>query len=635
MKYLFFDTETSGLFEGENTMLSLSYQVIESNGWYKLKERNYYFAWPEDEHRVSPEAIAINGLTKKFLSEQKLFNQKEALNEFISDVKLADLVIAHNFRFDQRFVQSACVEYQIDFDKNQWPDTYDTMQEMTLYCRLKNDFGSDYKWPKLKELAQILQVDYSDIVFHHSDADVELTQRCFKEIIRLGLYVPEERQSLAISVGMKVHSASDIQILYFFGGRLINEDYISPKQRKLLKQQVYDRWVTENQQETDDIVCGYKKAPYVKSESDFEYRADFGVCPTYKRELYMLKPLSKEEVEHQLMIEAEQKFNSIFFWKNKTNRKEYVALNLESRFEEVMREYNISLAAFEKEQDEKERAFNVCAQKEYQHKQEQYQKRMNGDHNLIKEELTQLPKQINRPLELAVNPILNADSSVVDLNMQLPNIDDMPRFTAVRTSSGTYKIKELKNKEVQANYAECVIGLGFFFAACGFNISPCIKQINIRSYIQGYDSIGKQTENTIYTLTLTRNQIREIDFKYFSPVEALQYFPHTYNMPKDLFPSQLKTPMIEDEERAALDLNSESCGTDPLFIEVAKYAVLNQIASVSRFQSEFAIGYNRGNRLINQLEAAGIVGPNKGPKGRDVLIQDMELLENLLQSLGA
>ena len=73
---------------------------------------------------------------------------------------------------------------------------------------------------------------------------------------------------------------------------------------------------------------------------------------------------------------------------------------------------------------------------------------------------------------------------------------------------------------------------------------------------------------------------------------------------------------------------------DPMFADVARYVVTKQEGSTSRLQRAFEIGYNRAGKLSDQLEAAGIVGPNKGPKGRDVLIQDLSQLEQLLEELG-
>jgi S-DNA-T family DNA segregation ATPase FtsK/SpoIIIE len=50
-------------------------------------------------------------------------------------------------------------------------------------------------------------------------------------------------------------------------------------------------------------------------------------------------------------------------------------------------------------------------------------------------------------------------------------------------------------------------------------------------------------------------------------------------------------------------------------------------------QRKLSIGYNRAGRLIDQLEAAGIVGPFEGSKARDVLISDYTHLEQILKSL--
>lgn len=69
---------------------------------------------------------------------------------------------------------------------------------------------------------------------------------------------------------------------------------------------------------------------------------------------------------------------------------------------------------------------------------------------------------------------------------------------------------------------------------------------------------------------------------------------------------------------------------DPLFEEAARWVVANQEGSTSRIQRQFEIGYNRAGKLSDQLEMAGIIGPNKGPQGREVLISNPAQLEQLL-----
>ena len=72
---------------------------------------------------------------------------------------------------------------------------------------------------------------------------------------------------------------------------------------------------------------------------------------------------------------------------------------------------------------------------------------------------------------------------------------------------------------------------------------------------------------------------------------------------------------------------------DPLFSEAAKIIVQHQQGSTSLLQRRLKLGYNRAGRLMDQMEAAGIVGPNAGSKAREVLFSDIAELERFLQNL--
>ncbi|MEN7550173.1 DNA translocase FtsK 4TM domain-containing protein [Rapidithrix thailandica] len=86
----------------------------------------------------------------------------------------------------------------------------------------------------------------------------------------------------------------------------------------------------------------------------------------------------------------------------------------------------------------------------------------------------------------------------------------------------------------------------------------------------------------------------------------------------------------EENEIGKVDLAQR----DDMFEAAARLLITHQQGSTSLIQRKLSLGYNRAGRIIDQLEAAGIVGPFEGSKARQVLIQDEYTLEQLLNSLG-
>ena len=85
-------------------------------------------------------------------------------------------------------------------------------------------------------------------------------------------------------------------------------------------------------------------------------------------------------------------------------------------------------------------------------------------------------------------------------------------------------------------------------------------------------------------------------------------------------------------EESGTSLDIDVSERDNLFREAAEVIVLAQQGSASLLQRKLKLGYNRAGRLIDQLEAAGVVGPFEGSKARQVLVQDIEGLNQLLNN---
>ena len=100
-------------------------------------------------------------------------------------------------------------------------------------------------------------------------------------------------------------------------------------------------------------------------------------------------------------------------------------------------------------------------------------------------------------------------------------------------------------------------------------------------------------------------------------------YPSAHYLPEYIDPNG------EGGEIADFDMDSR----DQLFEEAARLIVMHQQGSTSLIQRKLKLGYNRAGRIIDQLEAAGIVGPFEGSKAREVLYPDEYSLEQFLETL--
>ncbi len=100
-------------------------------------------------------------------------------------------------------------------------------------------------------------------------------------------------------------------------------------------------------------------------------------------------------------------------------------------------------------------------------------------------------------------------------------------------------------------------------------------------------------------------------------------YDDAYNLPE----------FLGDDGGQSDDKDVDLDNRDPMFDEAARLIVIHQQGSTSLIQRKLKLGYNRAGRLIDQLEAARIVGPFEGSKARDVLVSDLQTLEEILKRL--
>ena len=106
-------------------------------------------------------------------------------------------------------------------------------------------------------------------------------------------------------------------------------------------------------------------------------------------------------------------------------------------------------------------------------------------------------------------------------------------------------------------------------------------------------------------------------------IGSQQGYPAAFHLPE----------YVGDEDTGNGNNDVDLKKRDPLFDEAARLVVQHQQGSTSLIQRRMQLGYNRAGRIIDQLEAAGIVGPFEGSKAREVIVQDPQTLEQILKRL--
>ncbi|MBA4196462.1 MAG: cell division protein FtsK [Chitinophaga sp.] len=161
-----------------------------------------------------------------------------------------------------------------------------------------------------------------------------------------------------------------------------------------------------------------------------------------------------------------------------------------------------------------------------------------------------------------------------------------------------------------------------FPARIAFKVSSKIDSRTILDTGGAEQLIGKGDMLISYNGEVTRLQCAFVDTP---EVERVAEFIGEQRGYPDAF---LLPEYVDEKEMEGKDFDASD--KDPLFEDAAKLIVQNQIGSTSLIQRRMKLGYNRAGRLMDQLENAGIVGPNVGSKAREVRFKsEMELNEYL------
>lgn len=197
-KYLFFDTETTGLYKPDGPspyLVQLAWAVYDHNGDIDYDKSRII---KPDDFVIPYEAEKVHRISNKRAQSEGI-DIKLVLYEFLEDIMALKYIVAHNIEYDVRIINNEIDRNKLEdqgfyhkemgdieppFNSLPYKEQICTMKSTIDYCKIEGNKG--YKYPSLSELYHIL---FHEEIINAHDAlvDLKATARCFFELKRKGM----------------------------------------------------------------------------------------------------------------------------------------------------------------------------------------------------------------------------------------------------------------------------------------------------------------------------------------------------------------------------------------------------------------------------------------------------------------
>jgi hypothetical protein len=337
------------------------------------------------------------------------------------------------------------------------------------------------------------------------------------------------------------------------GNRITNSSIIS----KIRKSDVYKAKVEELIRKKRDSINS-QSLQFIRIYKQSEKLVNFDdirdsyekLCNLPNPENYFDIPLPLEnEIRVKLEKEAEAEIKSILFWTNAEKRKAYVEEKFPSVYKASIDKWNALKAEFV----ESELTIRNA-------EKERLEKLLQTNISDIYIAIDEVLENITLPVDFSVN--YEIEDRVLYIDLDLPEIEDMPTDKVSTLTSGNIRIKQKSTNELYGDYAICVCGMSYFFASLLFNTTPEIDNIVVSGYTQRENQkLGRIEDQYVYSVWFDRKRFGQLDFALIDPIEMLYSFPHNIKLSKSFkletidIKAPLANPILKDSAQSGAKTN--------------------------------------------------------------------------------
>lgn len=281
-----------------------------------------------------------------------------------------------------------------------------------------------------------------------------------------------------------------------------------------------------------------------------------------------------ETIQSELWEEAKEKIKAFFPWTQKKLRKEYVAEQLDLRYKEAHDKWQLHQNEYNRQHDQllsvvnakKEALDKVTKEKKafiidhtrklhdseitawetekrefYNMNRQNLQNVIDGDKDYIIAAIGSVFPDDDLPMEYFVDFAYDEENKRVLVDLDLPEIEDIPDKKITLTPTGKKSIRMKGQTDLRSDYVNCVLGLSMYVAHSIFNVSLVIEEVEICAFTQRKEANSAvATDQYVYVVRYNREMFAKMNFNRLSPIQIMDFFPHHFNMTKGFDMKQIE-----------------------------------------------------------------------------------------------
>lgn len=356
--------------------------------------------------------------------------------------------------------------------------------------------------------------------------------------------------ALPVSVQLKMDQDGKVVILDGRGNPIYDQSVI----RKIKTTDSYKKMVQnlegqrqeklaeayeEAKAENDQFIEIYKLSPQVDKKEQYIEILNSLRPPVYQRKQYEVPYPTEGVIRDQLAKEAKETVRGSLFTVGKL-RKEYIESNLQSRLNSAISGWMQQKEAFDSEESNVEKAETERYDAEFNSSKQYMQNLIDGEDQEVSEAVESWISSCELPVEINVDYEWRQNNHVMYLDVDLPEIEDLPEDEVVRLASGNLKEKKKTQATLKQEYAKLVFGLAIFISANVFNVSPAIHGIVISGYTQRRNSAGEVNDEYVYSIRFTRDIFENSVLCNVNPQDFCMRFENRSNVTSSMLMKKIE-----------------------------------------------------------------------------------------------